>query len=112
MQQRRRPHKIFFNLCMFLVECVVALVIFQGVARGRTAQSPLAWVAMLVAIAAADLVSIAAVFVVIHWHGASGNTRNVLLTGAFTAVTNTTITLLVAIVVPDSWMALGLLGVL
>ncbi len=111
LDERTRLHKVFFNLSMFLAECVAALALLQWIAHGRPVDSPVVWFAMIVAIAGADVVSIGAVFLAIRWHGAVASARQVLLAGAFTAVTNTTIALLVAMIVERSWLALLLLGV-
>jgi diguanylate cyclase (GGDEF)-like protein len=61
--------KALFNAGVVTSECVAALLVFHSVFGAPTLVSPQGWIAALVAVSAAELVTHAAVATVIRWHG-------------------------------------------
>ncbi len=110
-RRRQNATKLVFNLCLFLVESSVAVVVFR---RLSTAQAPMNrtdWGWALIAILLADLVSMVAVSLAIRWHGGQPRLATVAEAGAATAVGNTSLALLAVIILRVDPFALLLLAV-
>lgn len=76
LRMRMRPVKLGFNLAVYLAEAAVALMVFHLVLGAGDLQRPGSWVAALLAVAAAEVLSATAVTVVIRWHtGAAGDPK-------------------------------------
>lgn len=102
VRRRQAPTKLAFNLSMFLLETGVALSIFHLLYHGHSPLDPAAWPIALLAVAAADLVSLVSVTVVIRWHGGQAHLAGILGVGAVTAVVNVSLSILAAVVL---WVA-------
>ena len=76
-EPRRPVKKLALNAGICVVECVVALLVFHAVFAAPPLGSPAGWLAGLGAVAAADIVGLAAVTAAIRWHG--GRTQPVSL---------------------------------
>jgi diguanylate cyclase (GGDEF)-like protein len=98
MVRRQSPLKAAFNLASFAAESAVAIYIFRLLSDNSGPLSPSAWLTALVAVLAADGLSLSAVTAVIHWTGGRSQVGEVVSTGAFTAIANTALAVLAAII--------------
>jgi diguanylate cyclase (GGDEF)-like protein len=111
VRRRQRGVKLFFNLSVFLLETVVALILIHGLMGGRTVLDWVSWPVILAALAAADAISLTAVSCAIHWHGGSRRLGPIVAASGATAVVNVSLGLLVAVILRVEPVAIGLLGV-
>ncbi|MGZ4804383.1 MAG: putative bifunctional diguanylate cyclase/phosphodiesterase [Acidimicrobiia bacterium] len=111
IQERQGPVKLAFNLSICIAECSVALFVFSALVGDATLNDPRAWLATIVAVVAADVVSISAVGLAIHWHGARAEPSRLLLTGSVTAIANTSLALAAALLLWTNVAAVSLLVV-
>ena len=95
---RQSPLKIVFNLSSFAADSVAGLAVFHLVAGPHSPLSPISWAAVLVAVLAADAVSLTAVTTVIRWNGGGSEISSVVLTGAATAGINTGLAILAVVI--------------
>lgn len=110
LKDRQPVRKLAFNLATFFAECTVLVTVGHALDRHWTVSQPLSWVVALVAVLLADFVGFLAVAKAVSWHGSPFAIRSILLTGAMTAVINTSLALVVAnLVVAAPWATL-LLG--
>jgi diguanylate cyclase (GGDEF)-like protein len=105
LKVRQSPHKHAFNQSLFLAETALALTVFGLIDQGRSITSPWSWLAGIAAVSTANLLGTATVSTVIAWHGGERNTTQLLLGGAITLATNTTLALDAALLLSVSWPA-------
>lgn len=108
--ERQLARKLLLNLAAFLGECAVGLTVFHMLPGEHRLAEPVSWVVALVAIVAADAVSIAAVTLAIKWHGGPTDTRRLLLTNIVTVITNTSLALAAALLITTEPAAVVLLS--
>ena len=110
--ERQQIRKVVTNLAQFLAECVTALTVFHALPGHHDIASPGTWAAAAVAVAAADAVGLAVVIVVMRWHGAPVEPTKMALTNTVTAVTNTALAVLAAVLLNTNPFASALLVLL
>jgi diguanylate cyclase (GGDEF)-like protein len=112
LRERQQPRKILTNLAVFLAETTTALVVFHALPGSHDIHSAGTWVAAVIAVAAADALSLSAIITVMRWHGAPVEPKQFLLTNGITAVTNTTLAVMAAMLLDTNPASVGLLLVL
>jgi diguanylate cyclase (GGDEF)-like protein len=108
--KRQTPLKLAFNLCSFAAETSVALFVFRMVSDGAVPRDPHSWLAILLAVLAADALGMLAVTAAIQWFGGEAQLSTVLLIGAITGTANSSLSVLAAIVLWESPWAMLLFG--
>jgi diguanylate cyclase (GGDEF)-like protein len=99
VRRRQALNKLLFNLSMFLAETTTAVVVFRLLSHGRSPLAPASWPPVLLAIAAADLISTTAVSQAIRFHGGARlRFASVAGTSGATAAINVALSLLAAII--------------
>jgi diguanylate cyclase (GGDEF)-like protein len=112
LRERQQPRKVLTNLAVFLAETTTALVVFHALPGRHDIHSAGTWAAAVVAVAAADALSLGAIIMVMRWHGAPVEPKRFLLTNGITAVTNTTLAVMAAILLDTNPATAALLLVL
>jgi diguanylate cyclase (GGDEF)-like protein len=120
--ERQIPRKLLLNLASFAAECTVAFWVFDRIV-GRAGDgpgaatppvtNPRAWLAALLAVAAADATSMIGVALAKRFHGAPIGITELGLTNVITATTNTGLAvtaLLLVHVRPLALLPLGLIA--
>jgi len=96
--RRQALLKLLFNLSSFAAETSVAILVFRSLSAGDGPTHPQAWLAIFVAVLVADGLGMVAVTAAIRWHGGRSRMSSVLTTGGFTAVVNTSLSILAAVI--------------
>jgi diguanylate cyclase (GGDEF)-like protein len=99
VRERQTLVKLAFNLSLFFAESAVAICVFHSLIGGRTVADPVAWLVAVAAIGLSDALSVSAVALVIRWHGGHTDPRRLVATAAATAVTNTSLALVGAVLI-------------
>src|SRR5579871_2859143 len=112
IRDRQPLIKLTFNLCLFLLECAVAELVFQSLIAGHPVTAWPAWAAAFAAIGAADLVSVVAVAIVILLQGSRSRPGRLAVAATITAACNTAVALAGAILATADPLAIVLLAVI
>ena len=112
IHERQPLRKLALNLSAFAAECTVGAAALMLLPGPVDLASPMTWLAVAVAVALADATTIAAVMVAMRWHGASSNPTHVLVTNAVTAITNTALALVAALLLRMAPLAMLLIAVI
>ncbi len=98
------------NLSAFFAETVVLLMVQQALLSPMDIRQPLSWLVALIAVLAAEIVGFAAVATAVRWHGGPLTFRSILQIGLVTAPANTSLTLVIGILLDVQPSAVPLLG--
>ena len=109
LHERQQFRKVVLNLAMFFAECVLALTVFHAIPGTHDPNHPVAWGAAFLAVAAADSIGLVVLTLVMRWHGAPVEPTRVFATNAVTFVTNTSLAVLISVLVHTNGSAAGLL---
>ncbi|WP_407344524.1 putative bifunctional diguanylate cyclase/phosphodiesterase [Pengzhenrongella phosphoraccumulans] len=112
--QRQRGTKFVFNMGLFAVEVGVAVLTFRAILGSGEPTSPLGWLAALVAMVAAGLLSCGLVTLVIYLAGDGYSPdilREAVTSGLLACVANCGLALLIVVLLVSDPLALVLLGV-
>ncbi|MGI8792740.1 MAG: putative bifunctional diguanylate cyclase/phosphodiesterase [Acidimicrobiales bacterium] len=112
LRDRQIFAKLIFNVSMFAADAAVAVVVFHLVGGGRGADHAVTWLAAFAAVLAAAVVSTGSVTAAMHWHGAAPEPLRLAAVGGITAVANTSIALVGALLLLTNPVAIILFGVL
>ncbi|HET6811347.1 MAG TPA: EAL domain-containing protein, partial [Acidimicrobiales bacterium] len=96
--RRQALLKLTFNLAMHMGEVSVAVLVFHLLSPGESPLQPSSWVAVVVGVLTADLISMAAVTAAIRWHGGQAKLTSVMMTGGVTACANISLSILAAVI--------------
>ena len=96
--RRQALLKLIFNLAMHMAEVSLAVLVFHLLSHGESPLRPLSWVAVVVGVVTADLISMAAVTAAIRWHGGQAKMTSVMVTGGVTAAANISLSILAAVI--------------
>ena len=106
--RRQALLKMTFNLAMHMAEVSVAVLVFHLLSRGDNPLQPGSWLAVVVGVVTADLISMAAVTAAIRWHGGQAKLTSVMVTGGLTAGANISLSILAAVILWVSPWAMAL----
>ena len=107
--ERQQARRVLTNLAVFFAECATAVTVFHALPGDHQLNHPGTWGAALAAVAAADALGLTAIVIVMRWHGAPVEPARMALTNAVTAVTNTAIAVLAAVLLDTNVWAAALL---
>jgi diguanylate cyclase (GGDEF)-like protein len=110
IRERQQPRKLIMNLSAFFAESVVLVAIEQMLLDGLDVREPLSWFVALVAVIGAELVGFAAIATAVRWHGGPITLRSIIQIGLITAPANTSLALVVCVLVDAEPAAVPLLG--
>ena len=110
IRERQQPRKLIMNLSAFFAESVVLVAIEQVLLGGLDVREPLSWFVALVAVIGAELVGFAAIATAVRWHGGPITLRSIIQIGLITAPANTSLALVVCVLVDAEPAAVPLLG--
>ena len=110
IRERQQPRKLIMNLSAFFAESVVLVAIEQVLLDGLDVREPLSWFVALVAVIGAELVGFAAIATAVRWHGGPITLRSIIQIGLITAPANTSLALVVCVLVDAEPAAVPLLG--
>ncbi len=110
IRERQPVRKLVMNLSAFFAETVVLLAVQQALLRTLDARQPLSWLVGLVAVIAAEFVGFAAIATAVRWHGGPITFRSILQIGLITAPANTSLTLVVCVLLDVEPKAVPLLA--
>jgi diguanylate cyclase (GGDEF)-like protein len=110
VRERQPLRKLVLNLSAFFAETVVLLMVQQALLPEMEAREPLAWLVALTAVVAAELVGYAAVASAVRWHGGPLTFHSILQIGLVTAPANTSLTLVICVLLDVEPLAVPLLG--
>jgi diguanylate cyclase (GGDEF)-like protein len=106
--RRQALLKLTFNLAMHMGEVSLAVLVFHLLSDGDTPLDPISWVAVVVGVVTADLISMTAVTAAIRWHGGQAKLTSVMVTGGLTAAANISLSILAAVILWVSPWAMAL----
>jgi diguanylate cyclase (GGDEF)-like protein len=109
---RRLDRKLIFNMANAATECVIAALVFRSLPGHYDLSRPTAWIDALVAISAANAVSLTLVTMVMSWHGAQPRIRKMATALAVTMIINICLAILAATLMTTNVLALIPLTVL
>jgi diguanylate cyclase (GGDEF)-like protein len=112
VHERQPPLKLALNLATFFAECTVALAVFHALTGDASPLHPGTWLAVFVAVTAADILSVLAVSLAIVWHGGRPRWQHLAMAGGVTLTANTSLALVATILLWVTPMATGLLVLL
>ncbi|MFZ0157934.1 MAG: GGDEF domain-containing protein, partial [Kineosporiaceae bacterium] len=95
--ERQSPPKLAFNLSLFFAETTAALAVFRWAGGESGPIDPRTWLAALLAVGVAGTLGAAAVWAVIRVHGGSVSSRQLVVAAAVTAVGNTSLASIAAV---------------
>jgi diguanylate cyclase (GGDEF)-like protein len=110
VRERQRPRKLVMNLSAYFAESVALVGIEQLVLGGLDVRDPVSWAVCLVAVVGAELVGYAAIATAVRWHGGPITLRSIIQIGLITAPANTSLALVVCVLVDAEPAAVPLLG--
>ncbi len=110
VRERQPLRKLVMNLSAFFAETVVLLMVQQALLSPLDIRQPLSWLVALLAVLAAEIVGFAAVATAVRWHGGPLTFRSILQIGLVTAPANTSLTLVIGILLDVQPSAVPLLG--
>ncbi|MFW2336204.1 hypothetical protein, partial [Ilumatobacter sp.] len=110
VRERQPLRKLVMNLSAFFAETVVLLMVQQTLLSPLDIRQPLSWLVALIAVLAAEIVGFAAVATAVRWHGGPLTFRSILQIGLVTAPANTSLTLVIGILLDVQPTAVPLLG--
>src|SRR5436190_5541242 len=111
-RERQPALKLALNLATFFAECAVAVTVFRWAAGNANPLHASSWAAAFLAIAVADLLSIATVSLAIVWHGGRPRWEQLAVAGGITLLANTALGLIAVILLWVTPLATALLAVL
>lgn len=110
LRERQPLRKLVMNLSSILAETVVLLTVQQALLAEMDIRHPVSWAVALVAVIAAEMVGYAAVATAVRWHGGPLTFRSILQIGLLTAPANTSLTLVIGVLIEVQPSAVPLLG--
>jgi len=110
LRERQPLRKLVMNLSAFFAETVMLLTVQQALLSPLDIRQPLSWLVALVAVLAAEIVGFAAVATAVRWHGGPLTFRSILQIGLVTAPANTSLTIVIGILLDVQPSAVPLLG--
>ena len=110
VHERQPVRKIVLNLSAFFAETVVLLTVQQALLGHLDARQPASWIVALIAVVAAESVGFAAVATAVRWHGGPITFRSIVQIGLITAPANTSLTLVVCVLLDVEPKAVPLLA--
>ncbi|MDJ0771114.1 MAG: EAL domain-containing protein, partial [Ilumatobacter sp.] len=110
IRERQPLRKLSMNLSAFFAETVVLFTVQQALMPEMDAREPRSWLVALVAVVAAELVGFSAVATAVRWHGGPLTFRSILQIGLVTAPANTSLALVICVLLDAEPLAVPLLG--
>ncbi len=110
LRERQPLRKLVMNLSSILAETVVLLTVQQALLPNMDIRDPLGWLVALTAVVAAEMVGYAAIATAVRWHGGPLTFRSILQIGLLTAPANTSLTLVIGVLIEVQPSAVPLLG--
>ncbi len=110
IRERQPARKIVLNLATFFAETVVLIAVQQALMPTLDPRDPIGWLVALVAVVASEVVGYTAVSAVIRWHGGPLSFSKILQIGLVTAPANTSLALVICILLDVEPLAVPLLG--
>ncbi len=110
IRERQPLRKLVLNLSAFFAETVVLLTVQQALLGEMNVLQPASWLVALVAVVAAEIVGFAVVATAVKWHGGPLTFGGILRIGLITAPANTSLTLVVCVLLDLQPSAVPLLG--
>ncbi len=110
VRERQPLRKLAVNLSAFFAETVVLLTVQQALIGELDALQPLSWLVALVAVVAAEVVGFIAVATAVRWHGGPLTLSAIMQIGLITAPANTSLTLVICVLLDVQPSAVPLLG--
>jgi diguanylate cyclase (GGDEF)-like protein len=99
LYERQAAAKLALNLSLFTAESCLALTLFHAVIGSWSSSDPFAWIAALIAVGAAAVLGVAIVWTVIRWHGGQADAGQLVLVAGITAICNTSLAAVAAVLV-------------
>jgi diguanylate cyclase (GGDEF)-like protein len=110
IRERQPLRKLTMNLSAVFAETVVLLTVQQALSGEMNVLKPASWAVALVAVVAAETVGFAAVATAVRWHGGPLTFGSILQIGLVTAPANTSLTLVIGVLLDVQPSAVPLLG--
>ncbi len=110
VRERQPLRKLAMNLSAFFAETVVLLTVQQALLPEMNVLEPISWAVALVAVVAAEIVGFAAIATAVRWHGGPLTFGSILRIGLVTAPANTSLTLVIGVLLAVQPSAVPLLG--
>jgi diguanylate cyclase (GGDEF)-like protein len=110
VRERQPLRKLAMNLSAFFAETVVLLTVQQALLGEMDIRHPLSWLVALLAVIAAEVVGFAAIATAVRWHGGPLTFSSILKIGLVTAPANTSLTLVIGVLLEIQPTAVPLLG--
>ncbi len=110
LRERQRVRKLTVNLTVAFSETVVLLLVQQALLDTMDVRRPLSWLVALIAVIAANIVGYAAVATAVRWHGGPITFGSIMKIGLITAPANTSLTLVICVLLAEQPNAVPLLG--
>ncbi len=110
LRERQPVMKLVMNLSSILAETVVLLSVQQVLLAQLDIRDPVSWAVALVAVVAAQVVGYIAVATAVRWHGGPLTFRSILQIGLLTAPANTSLALVIGVLIEVQPSAVPLLG--
>ena len=107
---RQPPLKVVLNLSVFVAETCTALAVLHALVRPEP-ESPTSWLAAVLAVAAAAVVTNGAVHAVIRWHGGQPELRPLVVSALATTTVNSALGLVAVVLLEVHLAGVVLLGV-
>lgn len=104
--ERQSPRKVVLNLATFLIDGTTAVVVFHSLSSSGQVLHPGSWMAAWAAVIAAGSVSFIVVTLAMHWHGAPLALTSMIIATSVTAVTNTALGVVAAVLLASHPFAL------
>ncbi|MFN8078163.1 MAG: EAL domain-containing protein [Kineosporiaceae bacterium] len=104
--ERQSPTKLAFNLSLFFAEISTALAVFGSIHTGASPLHWTSWLAALVAVSCSAVLGAAAVWTVIRLHHGEVSPRTLIMTAAVTALGNTGLAVVAAVLLMAAPLAL------
>jgi diguanylate cyclase (GGDEF)-like protein len=108
---RQFGRKLILNLAAYFAETVAAVLVFQAIGH-RDLVRPVSWLAVVVAIAVGDAVTLTMISLVMRWHGSPSKLRKLLATNVVTVIGNSGLAISAALAMQRSLAAVIPLSVL
>jgi diguanylate cyclase (GGDEF)-like protein len=102
---RQDVRKLILNLSAYAGETVAAAMVFVAIGH-RDLANPTSWLAVVVAVAVGDAITLAIITTVVRWHGSPAKPRQMLFTLGATVIGNSGLAILAALVMHHSVAAL------
>ena len=109
-RERQRPRKLVLNLSAYFAETVVLIALEQLFGGRLDVRDPISWAVGLVAVIGAELVGYAVIATAVRWHGGPLSLRSIIAIGLVTAPANTSLALVVCVLIDAEPAAVPLLG--